>query len=62
LHINLSVKTGELQVFDISGECLLQKEIAENESSVDVSCLGNGIYFVRLMYDKQISTWKIVKY
>jgi ligand-binding sensor domain-containing protein len=62
LHINLSGKTGELQVFDISGKCLLQKQITENESSVDVSCLENGIYFVKVIYDKKIFTEKIVKY
>jgi len=62
LNINLSGKTGELQVFDISGKCLLQEQITENENSVDVSCLENGIYFVRVMHDKQIFTGKIVKY
>jgi ligand-binding sensor domain-containing protein len=62
LHINLSGKAGELQVFDIFGECLLQKQITENENSVDVSCLGSGIYFVRVMYGKQIFTERIVKY
>jgi hypothetical protein len=62
LHINLSGKTGELQVFDVSGKCLLQDQITEGENSVDVSGLGNGIYFVRVMHDKQIFTRKIVKY
>jgi hypothetical protein len=62
IHINLSGKTGDLKVFDIMGKCLLQKQIAENESSVDVSCLGDGIYFVRVIHNKQIITRKIVKY
>jgi len=62
LHINLSGKTGELQVFDISGKCLLQEQITGNENSVDVSCLEIGLYIVRLKYEKQIFTRKIVKY
>jgi len=62
LHINLSGKSGDLQVFDIYGKCLLQQQITENENSVDVSCLGDGIYFVRVFYDNQISVSKIIKY
>jgi len=62
LHINLSGKIGELQVFDISGKCLLQEQITGNENSVDVSCLEIGLYIVRLKYEKQIFTRKIVKY
>jgi ligand-binding sensor domain-containing protein len=62
LHINLSGKTGALQVFDISGKCLLQKQIKENESSVDVSGLESGIYIVSVLYDSKIFTGKVVKY
>ncbi|OGS41211.1 MAG: hypothetical protein A3K77_06440, partial [Euryarchaeota archaeon RBG_13_31_8] len=62
LHINLSGKTAVLLVFDISGKCLFQKQIKENESSVDVSGLVSGIYFVKVMYNNQIFTEKVVKY
>jgi hypothetical protein len=62
LNINLSGKTEVLQVFDISGKYLLQKQITENNTSLDVSYLENGIYVVRVMCDNKIFAGKFVKY
>ena len=62
LHINLSGKTAVLQAFDISEKCLLQKQITEDNTSLDVSCLENGIYVVRVMCDNKIFAGEFVKY
>jgi len=62
LHFDLSRKTGVLQVFDISGKDLLQKQITEDNSSLDVSCLENGIYVVRVICDNKIFAGEFVKY
>jgi len=51
-----------LQVFDISGKDLLQKQITEDNSSLDVSCLENGIYVVRVICDNKIFVGEFVKY
>jgi len=51
-----------LQVFDISGKDLLQKQITEDNSSLDVSCLENGIYVVRVICDNKIFAGEFVKY
>jgi hypothetical protein len=61
LQINLHVKTGVLEVFDISGKSVLQMEIRENNTSIDVSGLDNGIYFVKVLSDNQMFTGKFVK-
>jgi ligand-binding sensor domain-containing protein len=61
LHINLSGETGALQIFDISGKCLLQKQITGNERTVDVSGLEEGIYIIKVIYDNKIFTGKVVK-
>jgi ligand-binding sensor domain-containing protein len=61
LHINLSGETGGLQIFDISGKCLLQKQITGNERTVDVSGLEEGIYIIKIIYDNKIFTGKVVK-
>jgi gluconolactonase len=62
LNINLPGKSGTVEVFDITGKSLLQKEILENENSIDVSGLENGIYFVKVLSDSQFFTEKFVKY
>ena len=62
LHIDLSGKTGVLEICDISGKSVLQKQIRDNNTSIDVSGLDDGIYIVKVLSDNQISTSKIVKY
>lgn len=62
LHINLQGTRAILRISDISGKCLLQKQIIENESTIDISGLKNGIYFVNVLYDNQIFTGRIIKY
>lgn len=62
LHIDLLVKKGMLEVFDITGKSVLQQEIHENSNSVDVSDLVNGIYLVKILSDKQMLTGKFVKH
>lgn len=55
LHINLRANTGSVLILNMYGECIMQKQITENESTVDVSCLKDGIYFVRVFYNNQFS-------
>jgi hypothetical protein len=62
LNIDLQGKVGVLEVFDISGKSVLHKEIPKNNSSIDVSGLGNGIYIIKVFSGNQILTGKIVKY
>jgi gluconolactonase len=61
LYIDLSGHTGMLEAFDITGKSLLQKEFRENNTSIDVSGLENGIYFVKVWLDNQMFTGKFVK-
>ena len=49
-----------LEVYDITGKKVLQQQIHENNTSVDVSSLVNGIYFVKLWSNNQLFTEKIV--
>jgi gluconolactonase len=61
LHLSLSGKTGMLEVFDISGKTVLQKEIRKNNTSIDVSGLHNGIYFIKILSGDQMFTGEFVK-
>ena len=60
-HINLSGRTGTLEVFDNSGKSVLLNQIWDNNTSVDVSGLVKGIYFLRVSADSQAYSGKIVK-
>jgi ligand-binding sensor domain-containing protein len=62
LQVDLSGKTGLLEIHDISGKSVLQKQIIDNNTSIDVSGLDNGIYIIKVLSDNQIFTSKIVKY
>jgi len=61
LHLNLPAKTGILEVFDITGKSLLQRQIQQDNPSLDVSDLENGIYFVKVVSDNQFAIGKFVK-
>lgn len=70
LHIKLNKPMTELfrlELFNTYGECAVRKDISRTESSVnrheiDVSRLSPGIYYVRLLLSKNLtSTYKIIK-
>ena len=50
----------ELQVFDLSGRMLLQQNISETESSIDLSGYNAGTYILRLTTCYGVETSKIV--
>ena len=49
----------QLQIFDLTGKQILQQTIT-SKTTVDVSSLDNGVYFVLLKNQTGISTQKIV--
>jgi len=51
----------DLQLIEIIGKTELQKQIHENNTSIDVSGLENGIYLVKVRSDNQILTGRFVK-
>jgi hypothetical protein len=62
LHIDISGNAGMFEAYDITGKTVLQKEILDNNTTIDVSGLVNGIYFARVWSNNQLFTEKIVKY
>jgi hypothetical protein len=49
------------EVFDIAGTTMIQKEIRENHTSINVSFLSKGIYIVKVQSGNQLFTGEIVK-
>jgi photosystem II stability/assembly factor-like uncharacterized protein len=52
---------GSLSVLNLQGQQLLQQEISGPNTTVDVSSLPCGVYFVRLTGEKTVQVRKIIK-
>jgi hypothetical protein len=52
---------GYLSILNVNGQQLLQKEITEPITTVDISNLPSGVYFVRATIDKAVQVKKIIK-
>jgi photosystem II stability/assembly factor-like uncharacterized protein len=61
---NIIIETltkGSLSVFNINWMEILQKEITEPSTTIDVSGLKSGVYFVRVTGDKWVQVGKFIK-
>lgn len=50
-----------IEIFDVSGKLLIATSVKENQTTVDISNLSVGIYFVKVQSEVGIKTEKIVK-
>ena len=50
----------EIEVFDVNGKQIIQNTKYQ-ANQIDFSTFSNGIYFIRLIDEKQIRTFKIIK-
>ena len=60
----LTVETadrGSLSVYNLKGMLILRKEIKNNNSTLDVSNLQNGIYIVKVVGDRQVYLGKFIR-
>ena len=58
LYINGLTTPKDTQIFNVSGQLLINKTVSPNSNSVDISTLSNGIYMVTIDNQK---TFKFVK-
>lgn len=60
--VNLQLPEGaDLQLFDIQGREIEHRRAVTTHQTVDVSQLQNGIYFVRVIYEGEIFTSRLLK-
>ena len=50
-----------LSILNLSGQELLQKEITETKTTIDISTIRSGVYVVRLTSKKTVEIGKIIK-
>lgn len=57
----LLVNESSLIIYNITGQIVLSKLINYNDTKLDISNLQNGVYFVKIITDKETSCVKIIK-
>ncbi|MBE0662662.1 MAG: T9SS type A sorting domain-containing protein [Bacteroidales bacterium] len=63
ITVLLPMLTGKAQLtlFNMTGEKLMEKQITQPETQVDISMLPKGMYFLRLQYENDVKAAKIIK-
>ena len=63
-HVNLQLPSSNnrahVKVYDYLGKTLIQKSINSQNTSLDISNLSAGIYFVRIQSDSKVGTKKLI--
>jgi len=60
LTINVSTKS-DIEIINLRGQVVKSMKIIDNTESIDISNLSKGIYFVKILTDKEIMTKKFIK-
>lgn len=50
-----------LSIFNVRGEKILERQLTDNETQLDISALPRGVYFVRVQDEKGVQVAKMVK-
>jgi hypothetical protein len=52
---------GQLSIINLHGKELITREVTGSKTRLDISHLGNGVYFIRLTCDETVMVRKLVK-
>jgi hypothetical protein len=63
ITISLPAITGNsnLSIFNVNGVIVIEKQLTDNETQIDISALPRGVYFVRVQNEKMVDVGKLVK-
>jgi hypothetical protein len=51
----------QLSIFNVNGEKVMESQITDTETQLDISALPQGVYFVRVQDEKMMEVTKLVK-
>ena len=62
MHIKSTASNEEknLQLYDVKGQLLLEKQWFEAETDIDLSNFSEGVYFIKFKTDNSLQTEKII--
>ncbi len=55
------IGVSQLSIFNVSGEKVIERQLTEKETQIDISALPRGVYFVKLQNEKMVDVVKMVK-
>ncbi len=63
ITIELSAITSitQLSIFNVNGKKVLERQLTDNETQLDISALPRGVYFVRVQDEKKVEVVKMIK-
>jgi hypothetical protein len=61
LYFGIEGKSVSIQVYDATGDVVLEKENWNTSEALDLSDLNGGVYFISTSSDSEITTHKIVR-
>jgi subtilisin family serine protease len=51
----------ELTIFNVNGEKVIERQLTDNKTQIDISALSRGVYFVRVWDEKMTEVKKLIK-
>jgi len=63
ITVSSSAITGnsQLSIFNVSGEKVMERQLTNTETQLDIGALPRGVYFVRVQDEKRVEVEKIIK-
>ena len=61
LNICLTTNKGEIEIFSISGLCIMHQKLTEKRSTLDIAQLAKGTYLAKITEQGQIKICKLLK-
>lgn len=56
-----TASSAQIQFLNVSGKLVMEKQIIESKSTLDVAHLSSGIYFIRIQTKNELFTKKLIK-
>jgi hypothetical protein len=63
ITVSSSALKGNFQfsIFNVNGEKVMERQLTDNETQIDIYALPRGVYFVKLQNEKMVEVGKMVK-
>jgi hypothetical protein len=61
MEMDAKLKKANIQIFDINGRVLMEKQLSDIRTDIDISNFAKGMYFVKFVTDEGVRTGKLIK-
>lgn len=61
INVHLASNEGEIEIFSINGQCVMQQRLNGSVSTLDIAQLNKGTYLVRISEEGQMTVCKLLK-